>query len=188
MRAQEKKEGGGPDLPDLPEIPTPSSGGKSLFDQVDDFGRKISKETQEASGLDARKLGQQPGDKTGVQFGKEDTPKGEVGQVMSFAGLIPETTNGRAAMVAMLAAFIAEVTTHQPVPVQIQKEPFLVVGTFILVIAGSLAPVVRGTNLDRNGWGPFNQRAEIWNGRLAMVAFTVLLLVETFRDGPALVP
>lgn len=83
VRAQEKKEGGGPDLPDLPEIPTPSSGGKSLFDQVDDFGRKISKETQEASGLDARKLGQQPGDKTGVQFGKEDTPKGEVGREYS---------------------------------------------------------------------------------------------------------
>ena len=82
VRAQEEKkeEGGGPDLPDLPEIPTPSAGGKSLFDQVDDFGRKISKETQEASGLDARKLGQQPGDKTGVQFGKEDTPKGEVGR------------------------------------------------------------------------------------------------------------
>lgn len=115
-------------------------------------------------------------------------PNGWCAEVMSFAGLIPETTNGRAAMVAMLAAFIAEVTTHQPVPVQIQKSPFLVVGTFILVIAGSLAPVVRGANLDRNGWGPFNQRAEIWNGRLAMVAFTLLLLVETFRDGPALVP
>ncbi len=107
---------------------------------------------------------------------------------MSFAGLIPEVTNGRAAMVAMLAAFGAELATHQPVPVQIQKGPFLVVGAFVLVIAGSLAPVVRGANLDRNGFGPFTQRAEIWNGRLAMLAFTLLLLVETFRDGPALVP
>ncbi|KAK9865619.1 hypothetical protein WJX84_003330 [Apatococcus fuscideae] len=107
---------------------------------------------------------------------------------MSFAGLIPEVTNGRAAMVAMLAAFGAELGTHQPVPVQIQKAPLLIVGTFALIIAGSLAPIIRNANLDRNGFGPFNQRAEIWNGRLAMVAFTLLLLVETFRDGPALVP
>ena len=109
-------------------------------------------------------------------------------EVMSFAGLIPEVTNGRAAMVAMLAAFGAELGTHQPVPVQIQKAPLLIVGTFVLIIAGSLAPIIRNANLDRNGFGPFNQRAEIWNGRLAMVAFTLLLLVETFRDGPALVP
>ena len=63
----------------LPTPPKPE-GGKSLFDQVDDYGRKISQATQEASGLDAKNLGQQPGTKEGVQFGKEGTPKGEVGR------------------------------------------------------------------------------------------------------------
>ncbi len=72
----------------VPKPPTSSGEAKNLFDQVDDFGRKLSKETQEASGLDARKLGQQPGDKTGVQFGKEDTPKGEVGRELLKPGLI----------------------------------------------------------------------------------------------------
>ena len=38
---------------------------------------------------------------------------------MSFAGLAPEIINGRAAMIGMLAAFGAEVATHQRVVEQV---------------------------------------------------------------------
>ena len=40
---------------------------------------------------------------------------------MSFSGLLPETINGRAAMLGMLAAFGAEVATHQPVFQQVSS-------------------------------------------------------------------
>lgn len=40
-------------------------------------------------------------------------------ETMSFAGLAPEIINGRAAMVGMLAAFGAELRTHEPVIEQV---------------------------------------------------------------------
>ena len=40
---------------------------------------------------------------------------------MSFSGLLPETINGRAAMIGMLAAFGAEVGTRQPVFQQVSS-------------------------------------------------------------------
>lgn len=44
----------------------------------------------------------------------------------------------QAAMLAMLAAFGAEVATRQPVFVQIQKAPLAVAATFITIIVASV--------------------------------------------------
>ena len=60
-------------------------------------------------------------------------------------------------MVAMLAAFGAELGTHSSVFQQVQFAPFLVAGTFALVVIGSIVPVVRKADLTVNGAGPFTQ-------------------------------
>ena len=71
---------------------------------------------------------------------------------------------------------------------QIKTAPVLVALGFGTVILASVIPVARGADLNQNGAGPFTQRTEIWNGRLAMVAFAFLLIVESFKKAPGLVP
>lgn len=153
---------------------------KSFADQVDEAAQGLVEETKKNSGLDEAKLGQQPGNRPAAT--------GEASEALSFAGLLPETINGRAAMVAMLAAFGAEVGSRQPVFDQIKSAPVLIGIAFATVIIGSIVPVVRKADLNQQGAGPFTQQAEIWNGRTAMVAFALLLTVETWKAGPGLVP
>lgn len=60
-------------------------------------------------------------------------------------------------MLAMLAAFGAEVGSHQPVFRQVQAQPVLVLAAFALVVIGSIVPVVRKADLSVQGAGPFTQ-------------------------------
>ncbi len=87
-------------------------------------------------------------------------------EAMAPGGLVPEITNGRGAMAAMLIAFVKEVTTGKPVAEQIKSDPIFIAIIFGLIIVGSIVPVFRGADLDRKGAGPFTPRAEIWNGRV----------------------
>ena len=87
-------------------------------------------------------------------------------EAMSPGGLVPEITNGRGAMAAMLIAFVKELTTGKPVAEQIKSDPIFIAIVFGLIIVGSIVPVFRGADLDRKGAGPFTPRAEIWNGRV----------------------
>jgi len=150
-----------------------------------DFERNVVdpfvKKTQENSGLDANAFNQ-----TADSASKDEV--GAFADTMSFAGLAPEIINGRGAMVGMLAALGAEINTHQPILKQIQTAPVLVLGAFGTIILASIIPIVRGADLAKKGAGPFTPRAEVWNGRLAMVSFATLILVETFKAGPGLVP
>lgn len=139
----------------------------------------IVQKTQENSGLDVSGF-----NKTADSAAKDDV--GAFADTMSFAGLAPEIINGRGAMVGMLAAFLAEITTKDPVLVQIQRAPVFVAAIFGLVILASVIPIIRNADLGRKGAGPFTPRAEVWNGRLAMVSFALLLLVETWKAGPGL--
>jgi len=140
----------------------------------------LVEKTQENSGLDVSGF-----NKTADSAAKDDV--GAFADTMSFAGLAPEVINGRGAMVGMLAAFVAELSTRDPVLVQIQRAPVLIIAIFGLIIVGSVVPIVRKADLSAKGAGPFTPRAEVWNGRLAMVSFAMLLLVETFKAGPGLV-
>ena len=92
---------------------------------------------------------------------------------MSPGGLVPEITNGRGAMAAMLIAFVKEITTGKPVGEQIKSDPVFILAVFGLIIVGSIVPVFRGADLNQKGAGPFTPRAEIWNGRV--VCFSHLL-------------
>ncbi|KAL0038857.1 hypothetical protein WJX79_010905 [Trebouxia sp. C0005] len=132
--------------------------------KVEDQLQGFVQATKENSGLFQDTISQQAGNKTGKKGSPVDE-SGAAGEAMSPGGLVPEITNGRGAMAAMLIAFVKEVTTGKPVAEQI-----------------------KGADLDRKGAGPFTPRAEIWNGRVAMVAFALLLIVEGFKGGPGLVP
>jgi len=166
---------------------------KSKLDQfadaVEEKAQGFVEQTKENSGLGDLQLKPQPGKGSATTGLGRDTKVGatDVTETMSFAGLAPEIINGRAAMFAMLAAFGAEIRTHDPVFVQIQQTPKAIVATFLIIITASIIPIVRGADLNINGAGPFTQRAEVWNGRLAMVAFATLLAVETWKAGPGLV-
>lgn len=140
----------------------------------------LVKKTQENSGLDISGF-----NKTADSAGKDEV--GAFPDVMSFAGLAPEIINGRGAMVGMLAALLAEISTGDPVLVQIQRAPVPTAAVFGLIILSSVVPIIRKADLSRKGFGPFTPRAEVWNGRLAMVSFAALLMVETFKAGPGLV-
>ncbi len=89
-------------------------------------------------------------------------------EAMSPGGLVPEITNGRAAMAGMLIAFIKELTTGKPVAEQLKSQPVPIVATFVIIIIASIIPVVRGADLDRKGAGPFTPRAEVCASRLLM--------------------
>ena len=79
---------------------------------------------------------------------------------------MPEITNGRGAMTAMLIAFVKELTTGKQVAEQIKSDPIFILAVFGTIIVASVIPVFRGADLNQKGAGPFTPRAEIWNGRL----------------------
>jgi len=155
---------------------------KGPLEQIEEKTQEFVEQTKENSGLDFDKLNKQPGFASDKNVGTSPAQA----EVFSFSGLLPEIINGRAAMFAMLAAFGAEVRTGAPVFVQIQQTPVAIAAAFATIIIASIIPVARGANLYRNGAGPFTQKAEVLNGRLAMVAFALLIGVETWKAGPGL--
>ncbi|KAG6557074.1 hypothetical protein Mapa_001000 [Marchantia paleacea] len=48
----------------------------------------------------------------------------------------------------------------------------------------SIVPIMNGESTDARSFGPFNARAERWNGRLAMIGFAALIIDEMVRQGP----
>mmetsp|Transcript_42586 Transcript_42586/g.79830 ORF Transcript_42586/g.79830 Transcript_42586/m.79830 type:complete len:191 (+) Transcript_42586:251-823(+) len=97
-------------------------------------------------------------------------------EVMAFAGPGPELINGRAAMLAFVAAAYAEAYTNKPVMTQLTCEPLLVAFGVALIAAGSFVTMTQGTKVD--GPGAFKPNAEMLNGRVAMLGFAALLVVE----------
>ena len=56
---------------------------------------------------------------------------------------------------------------------------------FLLQLKAPFATCPEGPNALRR---PFTRDAEIINGRIGMVGFALLILVETWKAGPGLVP
>jgi len=166
----------------------PARAEKSLGDKIQEKTDEFVQATKENSGLDMDKLGEQAGNRSPQALGEVETPKGDVSDIMSFSGLLPELINSRAAMFGMLAALGAELGTRQPVFVQIQTAPLAILGAFVTIIVASIIPALRGADMEQKGAGPFTKEAEVLNGRIAMVAFALLIAVETWKAGPGLVP
>eukprot|EP00951_Prasinocladus_malaysianus_P047548 scaffold650910_cov41-Prasinocladus_malaysianus.AAC.1 len=100
---------------------------------------------------------------------------------MAFSGPAPEIINGRLAMLGFVAALAAELKTDTSVVKQLSQEPTLISLTFVLFIAASLVPIVAGK---KDSLGPFNETAELINGRAAMIGFASLLIAEVVKGSP----
>ncbi|KAG6546401.1 hypothetical protein Mapa_011947 [Marchantia paleacea] len=101
--------------------------------------------------------------------------------VMKFDGPAPETINGRLAMLGITWAFAAEVMSGQSVVQQVANGTgllwFLAVAP--LFIWASLVPIFGWRESpDSRAFGPFNAKAERWNGRAAMIGFFSLIVTE----------
>ena len=98
------------------------------------------------------------------------------GDAMAFAGAAPEKTNGRLAMVAFVAAAGAEFSTHETISQQFGDATVPIVATAVTFIVASLVPILKGA-VDEPV-GPFNSKAEMYNGRAAMLGLSLLLILE----------
>ena len=104
------------------------------------------------------------------------TPAISFGDVMGFSGLAPERVNGRLAMLGFVAAAGAELSTNEPLQQQISEATGPIAGAFLLFIAASLIPLAKGAKLE--AFGPFTPKAEMLNGRAAMLGFLLLIGFE----------
>ena len=110
-------------------------------------------------------------------------------KLMGPGGLAPERINGRAAMLAFVAAAGAEVGGAGSVYDQLgHGGAGAMLKVLLLVSAASFAPLFRGKSgkatflqgRDPLRVGPLNADVELLNGRAAMVGFAFLLVAEAF--------
>ncbi|KAL6755301.1 hypothetical protein V8C86DRAFT_1830371 [Haematococcus lacustris] len=100
-----------------------------------------------------------------------------IGDAFAFAGPLPETVNGRLAMLGFVAAVGAELSSGQPVLAQLASAPGAVIGTMVAFVVASLTPILKGANLSE-AFGPLTPSAEKLNGRAAMIGLVALLAIE----------
>lgn len=101
---------------------------------------------------------------------------------MAFAGPAPEIANGRACMVATLAALAAELKTDTPILAQAAQEPTLVVLAALLVIVGTLAPLIQNVDVvPPFAWAKPDIEMKV--GRVAMLGLVAWVIVEGVKGG-----
>jgi len=103
--------------------------------------------------------------------------------VMAFSGPGPEVINGRLAMLGFVAAVAAEFSSGEGVLKQWAEEPTGIVAAFVIFMAASLVPLVQ-PNGQGQELGPFTAKAEMLNGRAAMIGFAALLVIEVVKGSP----
>ena len=98
-------------------------------------------------------------------------------------------------MLAFVAVAFGELTTGQSVIEQVASVPFRVVFvSFLISVASILPKYSAGVSLQeiteaasKTGLPPqlkfFNKTHEVWLGRVAMLGFTGLIIVELFKGG-----
>ncbi|KAH8931659.1 hypothetical protein BDL97_19G033100 [Sphagnum fallax] len=110
--------------------------------------------------------------------------------VMKFDGPAPETINSRLAMLGLTWALISEVVTGQSLIQQVTEGKGLIWFLFVspIIIGATLIPIFsRGESPDSRKAGPFDAKAERWNGRAAMIGLVSLIATEQlFVKGPLL--
>jgi hypothetical protein len=150
--------------------------GQQAEQKIDAVGREVSDATQ-----------------TVAQYSIKDAqaPSGgskpSIFEAMAFAGPIPERANSRLAMIGILAALGAEKATGLGLADQIKTAPVAIGATFALLIAASLIPVLKkGSSVNNQASGPFTPKAELYNGRLAMLAFLAVVGIEAIKGSAIL--
>jgi hypothetical protein len=122
---------------------------------------------------------------------RPETGDNSFGSVMAFDGAGPETINGRLAMLGVFIALGVELFTGLTIWDQVLGPGAVErVGWFFaitqLIFTASLVPFSRRESPDSRKSGPFNAKAERWNGRLAMLGFAGIIVTEVVKQGPLL--
>lgn len=119
---------------------------------------------------------------------KQQSGDRSLASLFVFDGAAPETINGRMAMVGFVWALAAEKLTGLPVAEQLFNPSTSGLVWFSAVVQlfafASIIPFANGQSADDRRWGLFNAKAERWNGRLAMIGFAALVLVEIVQQAP----
>ncbi|MCO5610938.1 hypothetical protein L7F22_065184 [Adiantum nelumboides] len=123
---------------------------------------------------------------------RPETGDRSLNSLFAVDGAAPETINGRMAMVGFVWAIAAEKLTGLSVMEQLFNPATSGLLWFAAVVQlftlASIIPFANGESTDARSWGPFNAKAERWNGRLAMIGFAALLVDEMIRQGPLIHP
>lgn len=120
---------------------------------------------------------------------RPETGSKDLGSIFAFDGAVPETVNGRLAMVGLVWALVAEKMSGLTVFEQLYTPAggfglVFYVAVVQLITFASVIPILNGESTDARSFGPFRAQAERWNGRLAMLGFLSLLLTEQFIKAP----
>jgi hypothetical protein len=89
-------------------------------------------------------------------------------------------------MLGVTAALGAEFASGESVFKQIAQEPTGIIIAFGIFIAASFAPLLAGKGPAAESLGPFTAKAEMLNGRAAMLGFAALVAIEALKGGSAL--
>ncbi|KAL3131353.1 hypothetical protein ABBQ38_000638 [Trebouxia sp. C0009 RCD-2024] len=101
---------------------------------------------------------------------------------MKFIGPAPEIINGRLAMLGIIAAAVNEAKYSETVAQQVPHVALRLVLMTLIVSYSSLVPILKGAKSE--AFGPFTPRAEITNGRAAMLGFAILAVLENKSGVP----
>ncbi|KAH7428051.1 hypothetical protein KP509_10G073200 [Ceratopteris richardii] len=147
----------------------------------------IQRQQDEASSEERSFLGTRPASRTPWPRSElERRPETE--SLFAVDGAAPETINGRMAMLGFVWAYAAEKMTGLTVMEQLFNPSTSGILWFAAVVqlftVASIVPFINGESTDARRWGPFNGKAERWNGRLAMIGFVALLIDELIRQTP----
>lgn len=111
---------------------------------------------------------------------------------MRFKGAGPEIINGRLSMVAVVSAIAAELVTGKTIVEQFQLAPVPIVGISSLFVIATLIPILKGVPrkdaAEFGGIKYFTSKAELINGRLAIIGFPCLLIQELINMAPTFGP
>ena len=112
-----------------------------------------------------------------------------------YESVLLQRVNGRLAMLAFVAVAFGELTTGKSVLEQVPSVPFRIIFVSLMISVASIVPKYSSGNsladlteaASKTGLPPvlrfFNKTHEVWLGRVAMLGFTGLIIVELIKGG-----
>lgn len=144
-------------------------------EQIGDAPPPVRKEEADLNSWDdaIKEAGKKETDALGTQISIPDA--------LRFKGIGPEFINSRLAMIGVTTGYLTKLITGENTFDQYAAAPLPVVLTFIVFIAASLIPITKGVTPEKAANGIWTTKAEIYNGRLAMIGFISLIATDGWQ-------